>query len=425
MIRALAVADLETRGEYREAVHDILFEDLGANGLDAAQLADLPDYLVCTDAHSLDAAEAASIIELFAAGLPVKVMVRTDDVLEPSTVAEGHLVLGSHAAARRRCDRPDRRVRVSGEAASHLFQSRDSLLQGLSFGGPGLFSIYSGAGLHTSEVPAYLAAAAAMASRAFPALVYDPSAGPDRPTRLSAGDNLSPGDDWPVQALGWEDEALQAHSEELAFTFADFAAMDDRFSGHFALVPPDEWTDEMIPIPEALASDDRGIPETVPYISVVDDEGRLSRAIVDNRIILDTRRCLAMWHSLQANGAADIPQPAEPLAETEPAAADAPEPAAAVTAVLPDEASANGHSDEPYIETPRCTTCNECTNLNNRMFAYDENKQAYIADPDAGTFRQLVEAAEGCQVSIIHPGKPRNPKEPGLEDLIKRAADFN
>jgi hypothetical protein len=59
------------------------------------------------------------------------------------------------------------------------------------------------------------------------------------------------------------------------------------------------------------------------------------------------------------------------------------------------------------------------------MFAYDDNKQAYIADPDAGTFRQLVEAAEGCQVSIIHPGKPRNPKEPGLEDLIKRAAEFN
>jgi hypothetical protein len=59
------------------------------------------------------------------------------------------------------------------------------------------------------------------------------------------------------------------------------------------------------------------------------------------------------------------------------------------------------------------------------MFVYNENKQAYIADPDAGTFRQLVEAAEGCQVGIIHPGKPRNPKEPGLDDLIARAEPFN
>ena len=55
------------------------------------------------------------------------------------------------------------------------------------------------------------------------------------------------------------------------------------------------------------------------------------------------------------------------------------------------------------------------------MFAYDDNKQAYIADPDAGTYRDMVEAAESCQVAIIHPGKPKNADEPGLEDLIARA----
>ena len=51
------------------------------------------------------------------------------------------------------------------------------------------------------------------------------------------------------------------------------------------------------------------------------------------------------------------------------------------------------------------------------MFAYNENKQAYIADLTAGTYAQLVEAAESCQVSIIHPGKPRNPNEPDLAEL--------
>ena len=93
-----------------------------------------------------------------------------------------------------------------------------------------------------------------------------------------------------------------------------------------------------------------------------------------------------------------------------------------VAAVI--EAQPEISSDEPYIETPRCTTCNECTNINNKMFAYNENKQAYVANPDAGTFAQLVEAAESCQVSIIHPGKPRNPQEPGLEELLVRAEPF-
>jgi hypothetical protein len=36
----------------------------------------------------------------------------------------------------------------------------------------------------------------------------------------------------------------------------------------------------------------------------------------------------------------------------------------------------------------------------------------------------MVEAAESCQVSIIHPGKPRDQTEPNLEDLIARAELF-
>ena len=55
---------------------------------------------------------------------------------------------------------------------------------------------------------------------------------------------------------------------------------------------------------------------------------------------------------------------------------------------------------------------------------YTKLYEAYIADPDAGTYRQLVEAAESCQVAIIHPGKPRNPNEPNLDELIKRAEPF-
>ena len=112
-----------------------------------------------------------------------------------------------------------------------------------------------------------------------------------------------------------------------------------------------------------------------------------------------------------------------------------PVPAAAVVALaagsvappapaVPEEPVQERSADEPYIETPRCSTCNECTQINNRMFAYDENQQARIVDATAGTFRQLVEAAESCQVAIIHPGKPKNPDEPGLEELLKRAEAF-
>ncbi len=80
---------------------------------------------------------------------------------------------------------------------------------------------------------------------------------------------------------------------------------------------------------------------------------------------------------------------------------------------------------EAYIESSRCTSCDECTRINRKVFAYNEKKQAYIKDAAAGTFKDLVTAAEKCPVGIIHPGTPINPKEKGLEKLIQRAARFN
>ncbi|HSJ08830.1 MAG TPA: 4Fe-4S binding protein, partial [Longimicrobiales bacterium] len=80
---------------------------------------------------------------------------------------------------------------------------------------------------------------------------------------------------------------------------------------------------------------------------------------------------------------------------------------------------------EAYIDTDRCTTCNECTNLNGKMFAYDGNKQAYIKDAKAGTFAQLVQAAERCPAGLIHPGTPLNPKEKDLAKWVERAKPFN
>jgi len=80
---------------------------------------------------------------------------------------------------------------------------------------------------------------------------------------------------------------------------------------------------------------------------------------------------------------------------------------------------------EPYIDTARCTTCDECTKLNKRLFAYNDKKQAYIKDPKAGKFKELVQAAERCPVRIIHPGQPLNKKEKDLAKWMKRAEPFN
>jgi len=118
--------------------------------------------------------------------------------------------------------------------------------------------------------------------------------------------------------------------------------------------------------------------------------------------------------------------PSSATSEAAPAAtaiAPASSPAVAPAAVAVEESE--DHGMDPYIDTERCTSCNECTNLNNKLFVYNADKLAEIGDPKAGTFQQLVKAAEACPVEIIHPGTPLNPKEKDLAKWLKRAEPFN
>lgn len=133
--------------------------------------------------------------------------------------------------------------------------------------------------------------------------------------------------------------------------------------------------------------------------------------------------------TMPPNGTAVATAPVAPPAPTPaPAAAPAPAPSSAAPAPAPAAATDDDEEGmvlEAWIDSARCTTCDECTNINKKLFAYNADKQAYIKDPTAGTFKQLVTAAERCPVAIIHPGTPLNSKEKDLEKWIARAAKFN
>lgn len=102
------------------------------------------------------------------------------------------------------------------------------------------------------------------------------------------------------------------------------------------------------------------------------------------------------------------------------AAASAPAAAIAAPAAAP---AANGAA--PWIESAMCTSCDECININPKLFAYDENRHAFIKDPKGGPYKDLVRAAEKCTAQVIHPGSPLDPNEKDLDKLIKRAAKYN
>ena len=77
-----------------------------------------------------------------------------------------------------------------------------------------------------------------------------------------------------------------------------------------------------------------------------------------------------------------------------------------------------------WIETPECTTCDECVEINPHIFAYNDEDKAIIVNPRGGPYRDIVKAAEKCTAGVIHPGTPADPNEKGLDKLIKRAAKY-
>jgi len=445
LVKAMAIAELEIEGRYMEATHDPYFADFDESSVGAKDLSLFPDYLVCIGSESLQGPENAGLMGILSSEMPIKVLVQVSDVLEEPALRV-HLGLVAPPAQLGKMAMGLGNAYVLQSSSSHLYQMRRRIFAGLAYTGPALFSVFSGSPPGAGTLPPYLLAAAALQSRAFPAFTYDPAAGPDWATRFALDGNPQPEVDWPVHEFGYEDEAHQSVTEQMAFTFVDFVACDPQHARHFAVVPQAEWNGSMVPVGSSLTSDSSAVAGKVPYVQMVDGDHALQRALVDEKLIAAAHRCREIWHSLQELGGVRSSQAERLLARerkvweeqkqreiealkrevkpVSPAAPAAAAPAAPAVKPVAAEAEPEERSDDPYIETPRCTTCNECTNLNNRMFAYDANKQAYITDINAGTYRELVEAAESCQVSIIHPGKPRNPNEPGIAELLKRAEPF-
>ena len=114
--------------------------------------------------------------------------------------------------------------------------------------------------------------------------------------------------------------------------------------------------------------------------------------------------------------------PAAAPAQTEVPAEDV---AAEAEPDVEEEAEEELSFDEPWLDTAMCTTCDDCMAINKMMFVYNDDKQAIIKDANASPYAEMVAAAEICPAKCIHPGKPLDPNEPGLDDLIARAAPFN
>ena len=451
LAKAIAVAELEIKGEYNETKHDSLFNSLDSTSLDAKEMGRFPDYLVHLTSKAIANTEYVALINTLSAGLPFKILLQADDLIDESPIDPSRIAFSQTNPNIVNLAIGLNTVFVAQAPASHLYQSRETIAAGLDYAGAALFSVFSGASHFAAQtkprLPAYLIAAAALEARVFPALTYDPTKGADQASRFSLAGNPQCDNDWAEHDVTYEDEKYQRVLEKTPFTWIDFAALDPRYHAHFASIPQPQWScASLVPVREFLLQENPGKPfslEQIPYLAMVDEHDTLHRVAIDEKLLHEAQHSRARWNALQELGgihnshaqkllAAEKARWEEAATCLNSKADDSTKQAAPALTTDMSAANMNAIEDmasEPspegaYIESTRCSSCNECMQINNKMFAYNENKQAFITDVTLGSYAQLVEAAENCQVSIIHPGKPSNPKESDLDSLVKRAALF-
>ncbi len=483
VFKAVRVGRLENDNAYDHDLHGPSLDRFCWQGLDAAELLLVPTVVALDTSARLQNERLGSLSRLLHSGRPVQVLALGDTTAPP--LAEERRLPTSHSTdlgyqlvAHREAfvlqstlARPDHLIAGLG-AMSQALRPAVAIIARPSWSG---------------SWP-WLELASAHEGRATPCFLYDPDAGQTFADRFAMAHNPSPELPWPLHTVDVVNAAGEPQAIEAAFTFADAAAADPAWSEHLLLVPPESWSDELSPVADWVEAAGRDFPLTIPYVLVVTDGGELGRAVMTRELAFACRDRRQGWRIVQelsgvdnawatrAAAAARVEAEAEAELRTETLEAEhalaleqtqaeaageamerlvavllsldtapvasttaAPAPAPVAAPAAPESPSAaveEGEEgkeeeeddvsfDDPYIDTPLCTSCNECTAINPLLFKYDDNKQAYIDDPTAGTFKQLVVGAEKCPAKCIHPGVPRAGDDTANDDLVARAAKFN
>ncbi|MBS1828455.1 MAG: ferredoxin [Acidobacteria bacterium] len=430
--RALRVAHLECDSHEDATLHQEALNRVTWRSAKPDDLLAMPPVLALDSAALASGPHMASLVRLMRSGRPV-VALAIGDAEDFATFDFGYQCLGFREACvlQSSLDQWD-------HAAAHLPQIALQTRPAAVF-------------LDTSGAPV---GHELFASCAFPHFFYNPASGASWKDRFSL---LLPADQ-PASAA-----SAALHSES--------------WRSHFRLIPSGGWEEEQLEIGEYLARYTTEAPLAIPYLALPAEDGAPMRIALTRDLADACRDRILAWRLLeelagihnayvesataqlrQELGTSSVkdeaalvervkietvqklvsvlmssqPLPAGSLtaallpplpAMMAPAPPSAPQPPQQQAAsVAAPEAQPEAASEDPYIDSFLCTSCNDCMKVNQLVFAYDGNKQAYIADAKAGTFAELVKAAEGCPAKCIHPGKPRPDDTSATPQVLARAA---
>lgn len=334
------------------------------------------------------------------------------------------------------------------------------------------------------RLPPLVQLEAAHYGRVAPLFQYDPSIGQTRIERFSIDDNPQPEAVWPRVTISTTNETAHTCSMEVAFTFAHALALEPGYLQYFRVLPNEAWNDELIEVWDFLQNPRFDSPQ-IPFIWGVID-GLLRKCVMTREVANTCIDRMQRWTTLQElsfsnktqlqRSAAALaektkqnqeqelallntqhqtqlreiksraiddtlasiadfisqlrhqniePQTegelnkAEELLETvSPQAIETPQPSPLV------EHETKTPRTQAHIDAVRCLSCGACLAINDALFAFNEEMKAEIIDRTAGSFAQILQAAELCPAECIAPGLPLDSESASAHE-IERAQVYN
>ncbi|MFK5893299.1 MAG: ferredoxin [Pseudomonadota bacterium] len=482
------IARLEIENAYDENIHDPWFKHFNWEAFSSQELILVPSVIVLESADRLVDESMVSFSHLLNSGRPINIFVRIQPYNNPGARAKEdpfqsyRTELGYIGISHRQAVVTQSSAARYEHLLKHFSIALNATRTSLHLINVGLRETGENVDLN-----AWLVAGAALEGRAHPFFAVNPGAGDSAADRMDFDGNPQSDKDWPSHSFSFRDEGGDPVEKELDFTFADYALLNFELHHHFGLIPAECESDDLIPISDYLSLPEQNVDNFVPYILAVNKYNELRKLAVSRPLIHACRDRLNFWRSLQEmagvrsryieNAEQRIKAEADNELAIKLALAKSEfetelervktETAAQVmsrltdillgmdltsggavranisTKIAPSETAieqAVDEQDEPeidiveeeeesfddaWIDSPLCTTCNDCTDMNPLMFVYNDTNQAIIEDMNTGTYKQMVEAAEICPSKCIHPGKPWDKSEDNLDELIERAKPFN
>ena len=465
--KAIRKAELELEGKYNAEEHDDFFTYFTWK-----QFTD-EEWLLCPPVVTLGGDGAMydigfqNLSRMMASGKPIKVIVLDTQVYsntggqactsgfigQVSDMAQYGKVWKGKSEPRKEIGliaMAHRNTYVMQATLANTSQMIEGFIDGLMTKRPAVFNLYTtcqpehGVGDDKGAHQAKLA----VESRAYPLFKYNPDNGIKTREAFNLSGNPAMDQIWPTYDLKYL-EYGQERTMKLPMTFADFALTEARFRKHFRKVPRSAWNDNMMPLAEFLEMDESNREGKFPYIWAVDRNQKLNRVLVAKPIVDSCEERRDFWLMLRDIAGVEIEKPQEEnleekirnevvgniaqglmqLAGGNSGENDllkmALEKPVETNGVLVEEPSSNGEYMAPWLETDECSSCDECIRLNPNIFAYNEDNKAYIKNPKAGPYEDLVKAAEKCTAGVIHPGLPAEKSGKDIEKWISRGEKYN